>query len=496
MYSFNSSIIKGIGLLSFIFISCTSSSKIETPTITNTFNMDTTSLNVKIYTTETNSDVKLQLTGEVSFSEFGQPLETEASIYVNTAKQHQTFLGIGAALTDAAAETFYKLSKENQDQFMEAYFNADKGIGYTLARTIIHSCDFSSASYTYVDEGDKELNTFNIDHDQQFRIPFTKLAIAAAGNKLTIYASPWSPPAFMKTNNNMLQGGKLKPEYYQAWANYYVKFINAYEKEGIPIWGLTIQNEPMAVQRWESCIYTAEEERDFLKNNLGPTLEKAGLGDKKIIVWDHNRDLLFERANVILSDPDANKYVWGTGFHWYEDWKDGTPMYKNVAAVNNAFPDKNLIFTEGCNEKYDLSRIEDPKLAERYGKAMINDFNNGTVAWTDWNILLDENGGPNHVGNLCFAPVHGNTQTGGLTFTNSYYYIGHFSKFIRPGAKRISTATTSNNLSSTSFLNTDGSLVVIALNEKDEPLNYMLTIDGKTAKLNIPARSIQSIILN
>jgi len=450
-----------------------------------------------VYTTATNSNVKLQLTNaNIAFSDFKQPLETEASIFVNTSKLHQTFVGIGAALTDASAETFYKLTKENQDKFMQAYYSIDKGIGYSLARTIIHSCDFSTASYTYIEEGDSKLKTFNIEHDKQYRLPFTKLAIAAAGGKLTMYASPWSPPAFMKTNNNMLQGGKLKPEFYQPWANYYAKFIKAYEKEGIPIWGLTIQNEPMAKQTWESCIYTAEEERDFLKNYLGPTLENEGLGDKKIIVWDHNRDLLFERANVILSDPEANKYVWGTGFHWYEDWKDGTPMYKNVAAVNDAYPDKNLIFTEGCNEKYDLSRIEDPKLAERYGKAMINDFNNGTVAWTDWNILLDETGGPNHVGNLCFAPVHGNTQTGNLTFTNSYYYIGHFSKFIRPGAKRISTGTTANHLSATSFLNEDGSIVVVALNESDAEIDYMLTIDKKTATLKMPARSIQSIILN
>jgi len=450
-----------------------------------------------VYTTATNNNVKLQLTNaNIAFSDFKQPLETEASIFVNTSKLHQTFVGIGAALTDASAETFYKLTKENQDKFMQAYYSIDKGIGYSLARTIIHSCDFSTASYTYIEEGDSKLKTFNIEHDKQYRLPFTKLAIAAAGGKLTMYASPWSPPAFMKTNNNMLQGGKLKPEFYQPWANYYAKFIKAYEKEGIPIWGLTIQNEPMAKQTWESCIYTAEEERDFLKNYLGPTLENEGLGDKKIIVWDHNRDLLFERANVILSDPEANKYVWGTGFHWYEDWKDGTPMYKNVAAVNDAYPDKNLIFTEGCNEKYDLSRIEDPKLAERYGKAMINDFNNGTVAWTDWNILLDETGGPNHVGNLCFAPVHGNTQTGNLTFTNSYYYIGHFSKFIRPGAKRISTGTTANHLSATSFLNEDGSIVVVALNESDAEIDYMLTIDKKTATLKMPARSIQSIILN
>ena len=477
-------------LLLMLIVSCKTPDKNETP------NIEPQILKSNVYTTAHNTKLALTLTGSVEFNKFKQPLETEASILVNPSKQHQTFVGIGAALTDASAETFYKLTEENQNKFMEAYYSIDKGIGYSLGRTIIHSCDFSSGSYTYVDEGDTELKSFNIEHDKKYRLPFTKKAIEAAGGELLMYASPWSPPAFMKTNNNMLQGGKLKPEFYQPWANYYAKFIKAYEKEGIPIWGLSIQNEPMATQRWESCIYTAEEERDFLKNYLGPTLEKEGLGDKKIIVWDHNRDLLFERASVILNDPEANKYVWGTGFHWYEDWKDGTPMYKNVDAVNDAFPDKKLIFTEGCNERYDLNRIEDPKLAERYGKAMINDFNNGTVAWTDWNILLDETGGPNHVGNLCFAPVHGDTQTGKLTFTNSYYYIGHFSKFIRPGAKRLSTGTTANHLSATSFMNTDGSIVVVALNDSDKAIDYMLTLDKKTAKLNMPARSIQTIVLN
>lgn len=482
-----------------ISISCGSEEKKEqVVTVSATDDKLSITMPVKgsIYTTKHHSDLKLSMTDELVFGDFKQPLETEIDVLVDPDKQFQTFLGIGAALTDAAAETFYKLTEEEQDRFLEAYFSKEKGIGYSLARTIIHSCDFSSGSYTYVEEGDSELKTFSIDHDREFRLPFTKKAIEAAGGSLTMYASPWSPPAFMKTNNNMLQGGKLKPEFYQPWANYYVEFIKAYEAEGIPIWGLTIQNEPMAVQRWESCIYTAEEERDFLKNYLGPTLENAGMGDKKIIVWDHNRDLLFQRASVILNDPEASKYVWGTGFHWYEDWKDGIPMFQNVKNVNEVFPDKNLIFTEGCNEGYDIDKIEEVRLAERYGKSMINDFNNGVVAWTDWNILLDETGGPNHVGNLCFAPVHGDTRTGDLTFTNSYYYIGHFSKFVRPGARRISSVSSSNTILSTGFVNEDGSIIIVAMNQGEEPLDYSITMNSKTAMTRIPGHSIQSIVLS
>ena len=478
-------------------IGCNTVDKKQVELIDNSQNSDSLVMrHSEIYTTAHNTDLKLASAGKLIFTDFKQPLETEVDILVDPSKEFQTFLGIGAALTDAAAETFFKLTEENQKRFLEAYYSIDNGIGYSLGRTIIHSCDFSTESYTYVEEGDAELKTFNIDQDRKYRLPFTKKAIAAAGGKLTMYASPWSPPAFMKTNNNMLQGGKLKPEFYQSWANYYAKFIKAYEKEGIPLWGLTIQNEPMAVQRWESCIYTAEEERDFLKNFLGPTLEKEGLGDKKIIVWDHNRDLLFQRASVILNDPEAAKYVWGTGFHWYEDWKDGKPMFENVSNVYETFPDKNLIFTEGCNEGYDIEKIDEERLAERYGRSMINDFNNGTVAWTDWNILLDETGGPNHVGNLCFAPVHGDTKTGGLTFTNSYYYIGHFSKFIRPGAKRIVSVSSANNLLSTAFVNEDGSIVIIAMNQGENPLDYTITLGSKTAKLSTLPHSIQTIILH
>src|SRR5437868_1778422 len=223
---------------------------------------------VTVYTTADNTNHRLSATGKLAFKPMGQPLETQLCVFVDPTKRSQTILGIGGALTDASAETFAKLPPPKQRELLDAYFTRDKGIGYTLGRTHIHSCDFSSASYTYVDEGDAALKSFSVAHDRQYRIPFTKQALAAAGGKLTIFASPWSPPAFMKTNGDMLHGGKLKPESRQAWANYYTKFIKAYEREGIPIWGVTVQNEPMATQTWESCVYTAEDERDFIKHFL------------------------------------------------------------------------------------------------------------------------------------------------------------------------------------------------------------------------------------
>ena len=449
---------------------------------------------VTVYTSADSTKLRLTQTDFLTFVPSKQPLEIEVSVFVEPTKTFQTFLGIGGAITDASAEVFAKLPKDKQKEFMNAYYDKEKGIGYSLLRTTIHSSDFASGSYTYIKEGDKNLKTFNIDHDRQFRIPMIKEAIKTAGGKLTLYASPWSPPAFMKNTNNMLRGGTLLPEYYQSWANYYTKFIKAYEKEGMPIWGITVQNEPMATQTWESCIFSAEAERDFLKNFLGPTMKKEGLADKKIVVWDHNRDLMTHRANVIFSDPEASKYAWGMGFHWYENWSGGSPMFDNVRKVYEEHPSKNLLFTEGCVEKFDAKKYQFWANGERYGTSMINDFNNGTVGWTDWNILLDQNGGPNHVGNFCFAPIHADTNSGELIFTPSYYYIGHFSKFIQVDAKRVGTSVSRSGLLSTSFLNVDGKMVTVVMNQTNKSVTYNLIVASKKTVVVIPAHGIQTLV--
>lgn len=448
---------------------------------------------LKVYTTAEGTDLKLSLTNQGSFKSAIQPLETEVAVFVNPKKTFQKFLGIGGAITDASAEVFAKLSTDNQEELLNAYYSED-GINYNIIRTSIHSCDFSSESHTYIEEGDAELKTFSIEKDKKFRIPMIKRATSLIKDDLVFYASPWSPPAFMKTNNNMLQGGKLLPEYYQTWADYFVKFIEAYEAENIPVWGVTIQNEPMAKQRWESCIYTAEEERDFLKNNLGPAFEKAGFNDKNIVVWDHNRDLISHRANTIFEDPEAAKYAWGIGFHWYETWTGGDPKYDNLKNIKASFPTKNLLFTEGCQEKFSEAHYFRWSNAERYGNSMINDFNSGTVGWTDWNILLDETGGPNHVQNLCFAPIHADIRTNELIYTPSYYYIGHFSKFIKSNATRVSTTTSRTTLGSTSFINENDEMVTVVMNKTDDPITYKLIVDANEVSINIPAHAMQSIL--
>ncbi|MXV50152.1 glycosyl hydrolase [Pedobacter sp. HMF7647] len=448
------------------------------------------------FTTAENSDLRITENGKLSFKELRQPMETQPCVFVDPTITFQSMVGIGGALTDASAETFAKLSPEVQKEFLTAYYDKNKGIGFTFARTSIGSCDFSSGSYTYVADNDKDLKTFSVAHDEKYRIPFIKQAFAAAGGKLDMFVSPWTPPAWMKDNNSLVKGGKLKPEFMQSWANHYVKFIKTYEAKGIPVWGLSVQNEPMAVQKWESCVYTAEDERDFVKNFLGPTLKKNGLSDKKLIVWDHNRDLIFQQASTILADKDAAKYIWGIGFHWYETWTKSQMLFDNVKLTHEAFPDKNLIFTEGCKEQFDFDKLNDWSLGERYGMSVINDLNDGTVAWTDWNVLLDEKGGPNHVGNFCFAPVHADTRTGKLIYTNAFYYLGHFSKFIHPGAKRVACSSSRDKLLSTAYINPDGSVAVVVMNKSDEKLDYNLWIKGQAAATTSMPHSISTLIIN
>lgn len=448
-----------------------------------------------IYTTANHTDLRLSPSGSLKFKTLKQPLESQVCVFVDPQIKFQTVTGIGGTITDATAETYATLSKEVQKEFLKAYYDVNNGIGYTLARTTIHSSDFSSSSYTYLKDNDVSLKSFDIAHDQQYRIPLIKASITAAGGKLPLFVSPWSPPAFMKSNKDMLRGGKLLPEYRSAWANYFIKFIKSYESVGIPVWGLTVQNEPMATQKWESCIFTSEEERDFIKEYLGPALHQNGFADKKLIAWDHNRDQVFQRASVILKDPEASKYVWGIGYHWYETWTGSDMLFNNVKLVHEAFPDKQLMLTEGCVEKFSRDSVDRWDLGERYGYSLINDFNSGVTAWTDWNMLLDDKGGPNHVGNFCFAPLHADHNTGKLIYTNSYYYLGHFSKFVRPGARRVASSSNRDKLINTAFINADGKLVVIVMNKTDNQIPYLLWLDGKAAETNSLPHSISTFII-
>jgi glucosylceramidase len=425
-----------------------------------------------------------------------QPLETEIAVFVDTHRSYQEVFGFGGAITDAAAETYAKLTPAQQQAFLTAYFDPKQGLGYSVLRTTIHSSDFSSGSYTYVKDGDRSLASFNIDHDMKYRVPLLRQSLAAGqakGTQMRVFASPWSAPAWMKSNKSMVGGGTLLPEYSDTWAQYIVRFVKAYEKAGIPLWGLTIQNEPMAKQTWESMIYTAEDETRFLGDHLGPALKAAGLQDKKVIVWDHNRDLLPQRAAHILADKKARPYIWGVGYHWYETWAKGEPMHRNLAAVHEAYPDVPFLLTESSIEKFDPAQMQSWANGERYGSEILADLNAGSSGWVDWNMLLDTRGGPNHVGNYCFALLHA-SDDGQLIFTPSYAYMGHFTRYIKPKARRVSAATSRSTLDATAFRNADGSLAVVVMNKTDKPQHYRLIVDGAEVVVDIPAHAIQTAV--
>jgi glucosylceramidase len=290
----------------------------------------------------------------------------------------------------------------------------------------------------------------------------------------------------MKTNNRMDDGGSLRGEYAPAWARYLVKFAQAMkEQEGLPIWALTVQNEPEAHQVWESCLYTPQQERDFVRDHLGPALAAAGLSDVKLLSLDHNRDIEEKYADASLGDPATAKYLWGLGLHWYvsED-------FAASSRVHAKYPEKHILFTEGCVESGKLVGRWDN--GERYARNIIGDFRNWVCGFIDWNIVLDQRGGPNHVGNFCDAPVIINTETKEVSYGSSFYYIGQFSKFVQPGAYRIASSGGPAVLQSIAFVNPDRSVVVVVLNVSDAAIDFPLELSGTTVACHIPAHAIQT----
>ncbi len=415
-----------------------------------------------------------------------------AAVTVDTTHRFQTVEGFGGAITESTAVTLQKMPEAARREILRAYFDPAVGHGYNLCRVHMNSCDFSTGNYSCSEVAeDFELKHFQINRDRKALLPLIKDAFAVAGAPFKLFLSPWSPPAWMKTTGEMNHGGKLRPDCRDAWATHYCRFIEEYGKEGVPFWGLTVQNEPAAKQRWDSCLYTAEEERDFVRDHLGPALHRDGFGHLKLMIWDHNRDYMFERAQPVFDDPAAAKYVWGTAFHWYVG-----DHFDNVQAVHDAWPDKQLLFSEGCQECWggDLTPWFNAwQVGERYGRSVIQDLNHWTVGWVDWNLVLDEVGGPNHVGNYCSAPILADTKTGKVHYQSSYWYLGHFSRFIQAGARRVTGVSTRDELETTAFLNPDGTVAVVIMNRTENSIRFDLKYNGLTAPVRIPARAIQTL---
>lgn len=443
---------------------------------------------MKIITTYYENNKKVTYISECEFTKDENGIENDV-VNLYPEIEYQTLLGFGGAITEAAGYAYSKLSKENQEKVLSCYFGKD-GNCYHMVRTHIDSCDFSLGVYSAMtDENDLEMKSFNLDRDEQYILPLIKAAQEKSGTPLDLMLSPWSPPAFMKTNGEKLHGGKLKSEYQEFWAKYICRYIKEYEKRGFVVNRLTIQNEPKAVQRWDSCIYSAEEEKEFLRDYLYPALVNNGLTHVKINIWDHNKERLYERAKAII-DQDTDKMVDGIAFHWYSG-----DHFEAINITQEAFPGKELIFSEGCVE---YSRFEADQLhnAQMYAHDIIGNLNAGMTGFLDWNILLDEIGGPNHVGNFCDSPIMVDTQNGNFEVKLSFDYIGHFSKYIKKGAKRIAFTKYTSDLEMTAFKNPDDSIILVVLNRTDKEMPIVIRINSELAQFKISKNSITTALLS
>lgn len=401
---------------------------------------------------------------------------------------YQTVGGIGGSFTDASADVWAHMPPERQQELIRAYFDRERGIGYSFGRLSIGSCDFSTEDYTYLEEGDTSLASFDLAHDRKAVFPMVRAAMAQS--ELTLLASPWSPPAFMKTNGSRI-GGHLKRECYPLWARTIRRYVDACREEGITIAAVTIQNEPRHHQIWESCLYTPREEADFL-GYLGEALKGTGT---KILCYDHCRERVVERAEAILGSENG-RYCDGIAHHWYSG-----DHFGELRAFHDLYPDKLSVASEGCcaipgsgiRPELDLA------FAERYAHDLCGCFRNGVNCYCDWNLLLDDGNGPfhNREGRGCSAeaPVYYIRETQTLLYRLSYYYIGHFSKFVRPGARVIASSSYHDDVETVAFRNGDGSLICVLLNRSATARPCTLRLNGWLADVNLKPHAIATAVL-
>lgn len=469
-------------------------------------------LEVDVYETSASGNKLTKLT---DFESSIKPSE----IILNPNKTYQTITGFGGSFTESSAYLLNRLSKPNRDKILQAYFG-EEGARYSLTRTHIASCDFSLNNYTYApDDGDITLENFSIDEDKDDLIPMIKDAMAISKEGFNIIASPWTAPPWMKDNKAYV-GGKLLPEYYDAFALYFNKYLDAYQAEGIDIWGITPVNEPHGNgNNWESMHFSPEEETDFVQNHLGPKLEAVGKANVNILGYDQNRAGLKEWVDVMFKDEASSKYYAGTAIHWYESTYDYFP--EDLQYAHRKAPNKYLIETEGCVDAevpkwqddawywskeatdwgWDWAPEEQkhlhPKYAPvyRYARDIIGCLNNWVDGWVDWNMVLDKQGGPNWFENWCVAPVIVDPDNDEVYFTPLYYTMAHFSKYIRPDAKVIDVTNSDGELMVTAAKNPDGSITVVILNQGENPKNFTLKLEEKSTSILINPQAIQSIVL-
>ncbi|KAL8563546.1 hypothetical protein ACOMHN_060862 [Nucella lapillus] len=427
-------------------------------------------------------------------------------VEVHKNKTRQSIIGFGGAFTDAAGINIAGLPAAAQDKLIRAYFASD-GLQYNIGRIPMASCDFSTHPYSYDDvAGDLDLAHFALaPEDLKLKIPFIQQALNLTGHKLRMFGSPWSAPAWMKTNQNMTGNGTLVGQpggpYYKTWANYFVRFVQEYAKHGIPMWGLTTQNEPTdgSIYRFpfQAMGWTPQMQRDFVKLDLGPTLHSNGLQDVRLMIMDDQRLLLPYWARIIYEDSEALKYVSGVAVHWYLDPE--VPI--NVLDFTHKLrPEKFIFATEACNgdRPWDIYKVKlgDWSRGEKYAHDIIRDLNHWVTGWTDWNLALDLQGGPNWVKNFVDSPIIVNASSGLFYKQPMFYALGHFSKFFLPGSKYVELSLKQKtDIESTAVVRPDGTLAIVLLNSDTSDVKLSVH-DPAVGYLDVtvPGKSIHTVL--
>jgi glucosylceramidase len=425
-------------------------------------------------------------------------------VTVDPTVRYQTMIGFGGAFTDATGINVVQLSPESQESFLRSYF-APEGIRYSLCRVPIAGSDFSTHPYSYDDiEGDVDLVNFALaEEDYLYKLPLMQraLELVSGTSILQIFGSPWAPPAWMKENGEANGQGGLLPEMWGPYSNYLVKFIDSYTAEGVPIWGITTQNEPMTGFQdwpWNTCAWTAEDQRDWIKGNLGPAMVGAGYDDVKIMVLDHNREFLPDYPATILDDPETYNYVDGTAVHWYSDAVD---YPDKLDSIHDLYPDKFILYTESCEGWSGPPHVElgSWQRAQNYAVNIIDDVNHYSTGWVDWNMALDMEGGPNWVSNFVDSPVIVDAASDTFYKQPMFYAMGHFSRFVLPGdvAVQRTISLEDGNIRAAAFVKADNNVVVILLNTADTELSVTVQPSAASelyANLLVPAKSLHSVI--
>lgn len=441
---------------------------------------------MKILTTEYENNCAAQTERELRFVPDNNQELCVLNIYPE--ERFQEIEGFGGAVTDAAGYVYSALSEKSRTELISAYFGSS-GAGYTLGRCPVDSCDFSLE--TYCADGDPEdeaLRQFSLSRAGLYAFPLLR-DICAAQKDFAVMLSPWSPPEYMKSNGSRLRGGTLLEKYRKRWAEYLCRYIEQYRAQGFSVFALSVQNEPNAVQTWDSCQYTAQQELEFIRDFLAPALKAHSLTDIRLTVWDHNKERLFDRVDAICSDSCANAAVSAAGFHWYSG-----DHFEALELVRRKYPDKKLYFTEGCIEYSRFSSGAQLENARHYAREISRGICAGLNAFLDWNLLLDSEGGPNHKGNLCDAPLMAD-ENGRLRYNLSYYYISHYSRHIHPGAVRLGTTRFCDGVEFCAARNPNGSIASVIMNSASEKKEYFVRCAGKMCAVEMPANSISTLII-